>query len=326
MATGGAVVDREEPGVRWLLRSQDPSVRFLALTDVLGRSLRTGEVRAEQRRIPRGARLRALLSGQRADGGFGVHWYKKWAGATWRLVSAVELGVPAENVAARRAAEHVLARLPLTRAEPHQVRGRFRLHASVLGNPLGVCSRLGMAGDPRVRRLAHGLVRWQWPDGGWNCDSSPEAEHSSFYESLATLWGLNEYFRATDDRAVGPAVDRAAELFLRHRLFRSCHGEALADPRWTRLHYPVYWHYDILQALRVLQRVGRLDDPRTREALDLMEAKRSNDGTWAAEGRFWRRGPPGAANTEVVDWGEGGSNEMITLNALRVLVASGRLS
>jgi hypothetical protein len=317
-------MDREDPGVRWLLQSKDPSVRFLTLTEVLGKTETSREVRAARTRIPQGPRLRRLLSGQRADGGFGVDWYKKWAGATWRLVSAVELGVPPASVAARRAANYVLSHVPLRRSDPHRVRGRFRLHASVLGNPLGVCSRLGMAHDPRVRRIAHSLVRWQWPDGGWNCDSSEDARHSSFYESLATLWGLTEYLRATKDDGVRTAVERAAELFLRHRLFRSCQGDRVIDPRWTRLHYPVYWHYDILQALRVLDRAGRLNDPRAREALDLLESKQAKDGTWHAEGRFWRRGPVNAANTEVVDWGDHGPNEMITLNALRVLASSGR--
>jgi hypothetical protein len=310
--------------VRWLLKSKDPSVRYATLTEVLGSSERSDEVRLAKRQIPRGPRLRALLSGQRADGGFGVHWYKKWAGASWRLVSAVELGVPPESRAARRAADHVLRGLPWSRSEPRPIGGRYRVHASVIGNPLGVCARLGMSDDPRVRQIAHSLVRWQWPDGGWNCDSSKDAEHSSFYESLATLWGLTEYLRASGDAAVRPALDRAAELFLRHRLFRSCHGEKVIDPRWTQLHYPVYWHYDILQALRVLGRAGKLGDPRTREALDLLESKRAVDGTWRAEGRFWHAGPVHAANTEVVDWGSSGPSERITLNALRVLVASGR--
>ncbi len=300
-------------------------MRYLALTEVLREAESSREVRETQRRIPRGPRLRALLSGQRPDGGFGTDWYKKWAGTTWRLVSAVELRVPAENAVARRAAEHVLARLPYARTEPQRVRGRYRLHASVIGNPLGVCARLGMAEDPRVRGIARLLVRTQWPDGGWNCDGSEDARHASFYESLAPLWGLSEYLRATRDASVRTAVDRASELFLNHRLFRSCRGEAVIDLRWTRLHYPVYWHYDILQALHVLERAGRLGDPRTREALDLVESKRAPDGTWPVEGCFWRRGPVAAANTEVVDWGRGGPNEMVTLNALRVLVGSGRL-
>jgi hypothetical protein len=319
-------LDRKDPGVRWLLGSKDPSVRYFALTDLLGRSPTSTDARSARHQIPKGARLRALFSGQRSDGGFGVHWYKKWAGATWRLVSAVELGVAPESPAARRAAEHVLSQLPHASVEPHQVHGRYRVHASVLGNPLGVCARLGMSDDPRVRRIADSLVRWQWPDGGWNCDSSADARHSSFYESLATLWGLSEYYRATKDRGVRPTVDRAAEFFLTHRLFRSCHGDRIIDPRWLRLHYPLYWHYDHLQALRVLDGAGRLGDPRTGEALDLLQSQRAPDGTWRPEGRFWRPGPVRAANTEVVDWGSQGPNEMITLNALRVLVASGRMS
>lgn len=300
-------------------------MRYFTLTDILGEPERSSEVVAARKEIPVGRRLRALLSGQRTDGGFGMHWYKKWAGATWRLVSAVDLGVPSRSAGARRAANHVLSRLPFARSEPHRVRGRYRLHASVIGNPLGVCARLGMADDPRVGRIAHSLTRWQWPDGGWNCDPSEDARHSSFYESLATLWGLAEYLRATGEGTVRPAVDRAAELFLKHRLFKSCRGEEVIDPRWTRLHYPVYWHYDILQALRVLDRARKLSDPRAREALDLLASKRAEDGTWQVEGRFWHRGPANAANTEVADWGRAGPNEMITLNALRVLVAAGRV-
>jgi hypothetical protein len=282
--------------------------------------------------IIRGPRLRALLSGQRADGGFGVHQYRKWSGAHWRLVSAVELGVPAGNEVALKAANNVLSGY-LSRLRPPRISGLWRSHASEPGNAVGACSKLGLAGDQRVSRLAQSLVEWQWPDGGWNCDSSKDARHSSFYESLATLWGLNEYLRATGDKGIRKAVDRAAEFFLKHRLFRSCTDGKAINPQWQKLHYPLYWHHDILQALMVLNRAGKLGDHRTAEALDIVESKRSKDGTWRAEGYYWRPmkivkhgsvGLPGP-NTEVVDWGHGGPNEMLTLNALRVLVSSGRI-
>jgi hypothetical protein len=39
-----------------------------------------------------------------------------------------------------------------------------------------------------------------------NCDKRPEATHSSFNESLATLWGLIQYQRATGDGDVAKAV------------------------------------------------------------------------------------------------------------------------
>jgi hypothetical protein len=179
-----------------------------------------------------------------------------------------------------------------------------------------------MAGDPRVRLLAESLVEWQWPDGGWNCDPDPKAQHSSFYESLAPLWGLIEYHQATGEPACREAAERAAELFRRHHVFRSDHTGAVINPEWVKLHYPVYWRYDLLQALVILARLGPLADPRLQEALDCLEAKRLPDGTWAAEGRFWKLSEKRTSGTEVVNWGR--AAEMITLNALRVLKAAGR--
>jgi hypothetical protein len=106
-------------------------------------------------------------------------------------------------------------------------------------------------------------------------------------------------------------------------LFRSERTGAVIDPKWLRFRYPPYWHYDVLQGLRVLEVSGDLGDPRTREALDVVEARRRPDGTWGADGRHWK--PPGSGVTEeVVDWGHEGPNEMVTLNALRVLRAAGR--
>lgn len=328
---------KDDPGVGWLLRSKDPSVRYFALKDILKEDEGSPAVEAAKREIPRGGRLVALLTGARPDGGFGVNWYRKWTGAHWRLVSAVELGVSASNETALKAAGYALSGVVIAGAAPQRIQGLWRAHASEVGNAVGVCSRLGLADEAAVKSMASSLIEWQWPDGGWNCDRSKPARHSSFYESLATMWGLNEYTLATGDDSSGGAVERAAEFFLRHRLFRSCgtRGRTI-NTEWLKLHYPLYWHYDILQGLRALSLAGRLDDPRATEALNILESKRSDDGTWHAEGYYWRpadayqsgsasgKAPPDS-NVDVADWGRRGPNEMITLNALRVLVASGRL-
>jgi hypothetical protein len=318
-------MNRNDPTLNWLLASDDPSVRFFALTDLVGVSASSPEARAARDQIIDGPRVRTLLDGQKPDGGFGVHPYQKWTGAHWRLVSLVELGIPADEPRAHRAADQVLRWLTgdSHRRQIKRIDGLVRRCASQEGNALAVCSRLGMANDARVKSLAQSLLEWQWPDGGWNCDKKEQARHSSFYESLAPLWGLIEYHRATGDADCLKAAQRTAELFLQHRLFRSdSHGDVI-DPEWLKLHYPLYWHYDILQALTILSRLGPMSDSRLKEALDIVESKRLADGRWQPEGFYW--GPPGKrrSNVEVVDWGRRGPNEMITLNALRVLKAAG---
>jgi len=335
--------ETEDSTVNWLLQSKDPSVRYLTLTDILNMPKDSSEVEETRRRIPVGPRVSVLLDGQESDGGFGVHPYQKWTGAHWRLISLVELGIPEGYLPAIKATDLVLKWLlgdAHVRNVP-QINGLYRRCASQEGNALAVCSRLGTAQDHRVRRLAESLVEWQWPDGGWNCDRREEAHHSSFNESLSTLWGLSEYYRATNDELVEGPVEKAAEFFLRHRLFRSCRTDEQRSPETfhgkvrrsihsvTELHYPLYWHYDILQALTILHRASKLGDQRTEEAINLVESKRGADGRWRPEGYYWslrRKTWPKLAvsNVEIVDWGRNEPNEFITLNALRVLKAAGR--
>lgn len=330
-------VNRNDSSIQFLLQSTVPSVRYFTLVDLLDASPRSREVVAVRKEIPNGARVQALLTapgaGKRSPGrmfaahpgGFGVHPYKKWDGAHWRLVSLVELGLPPGEPRALTSADQVLTWLTSDdhRSRIKKINGCTRRCASQEGNALAACSRLGMSDDPRVQYLAQSLVEWQWDDGGWNCDVNPRAHHSSFYESLAPLWGLIEWHKVTQDKNARRAINRAAELFLRHQLFRSEKTGEVIDSAWLELHYPLYYHYDILQALVILARAGKVRDVRCDEALDIVESKRGKDGCWRAEGFYWK--PSGTSNADVVDWGRSGPNEMITLNALRVLQAAGRI-
>ena len=182
--------------------------------------------------------IAGLLSGQRPDGGFGVHPYTKWMGAHWRLISLVELGIPRANRAGRAAAGTVLDWIAAP-SEPLVIKGRERRHASMEGNALAVCCRLGLAQNRRVRRLVDVLLRSQWPDGGWNCDQNPDARRSSFHESLAPIWGLTEFHRATGDtRAAGGYMARVARAV--DEGLRACglqpdeHGASASNPLFAR--------------------------------------------------------------------------------------------
>ena len=65
--------------VEWLLASDEPAVTYLTRRDVLGE-----DIEPDAETIFAGPIVRALLSGQEPDGGFGGHPYKKWTGAHWR--------------------------------------------------------------------------------------------------------------------------------------------------------------------------------------------------------------------------------------------------
>jgi hypothetical protein len=301
--------------VATLLACDEPGIRLQANRDLRGRQvdLTGGDVLG-------GPRVTALLAGPREDGSFGNHPYSKWTGAHWRLISLVELGLAHPEPRAVAAFETVLQWLLDSRRLRNVpiIDGRYRRCASQEGNALAVAVRLGLTGDGRVDRLAENLMRWQWPDGGWNCDRRTEARHSSFHETVAPLWGLAEYAGASADRTAAEAALRACELLLEHRVFMSHRTGEIADPAWVRLRYPVYWHYDMLQGLQMLARAGALPDTRAEAALEMLRAKQRADGMWHVEGTpYWKlSGPHGA---EVVRWERRGPSLMLTLNALRVL-------
>ena len=320
-STAATTATTAEPATDWLLASEEPTIRGMARRDLLDEA-----DPADLERVMDGPIVRALLRGQRSDGGFGVHPYRKWTGAHWRLVSLVELEVPAGEPRAIAALETVLDWLADPRFEGTSRRrddGVILSDASMEGNALAVACRLGKARDPGANRLAERLIPWQWPDGGWNCDARASGRRSSFHETHATMWGLFEYARATGDGAARDAADRAAELFLAHRIFRRGGTGEPIHRSWTVLHYPPFWHYDVLQALHLLNRMGRGGDERAADALELLEERRRPDGRWQAGAYWWQ--PPGSPRApEAVDWGRGEPNEMLTLNALRVLRAAGR--
>jgi hypothetical protein len=314
-----AAIDQQ--AIDWLLSCDEPAIRGMARRDLLGEA-----APPDLSRVTDGPIFRALLAGQQPDGGFGVHPYRKWTGAHWRLVSLVELEAPAGEPHVMAALETVLDWIADPRYHGTSRRrsdGVILSDASMEGNALAVACRLGRADDPRADRLAQWLIEWQWPDGGWNCDARASGRRSSFHETHVPMWALFEFAQATSNDAAREAADRAAELFLSHRIFRRHGSREPIHPEWVKLHYPPYWHYDVGQALHLLARMGRVRDERASEALDILERRRLPDGRWQASPRWWQ--PPGSPRSpEAVDWGRDEPSRMMTLNALRILRAAGR--
>ncbi len=316
-----------------LLASAEPSVRYKVLTGVLGEGPRSRAVREAQAAVKESRRVRDLLAERDADGRIPLNPYAKWRGAHWVLATLADIGYPRGDASLRPLREQVYGWLL---SDEHAksvpiINGRARRCGSQEGNALFAMLTLGLA-DARADELAARLIEWQWPDGGWNCDRRPEAVNSSYHESFIPVRALALYAERAGDGEVKKAVKRAAELFLKRRLFKRLSDGGVMDAAFTRPRYPAYWHYDVLAGLKALAAAGFARDRRCTEALELLESKRLAGGGWPAQGKYYRCYPPGkptgAGPPSRVDWGPTGKtrmNEWVTADALYVLREAGRL-
>jgi len=201
--------------------------------------------------------------------------------------------------------------------------GRHRRCASQQGNTLYAIVTLGLA-DARTEQLVERLLPWQWPDGGWNCDKDPSADTSSFMESLTPMRGLAAFARSSGNAKARAAVERAARIFLDRELCKRRSDGRIIRREFVELHYPLYWHYDILGGLKVMNEAGMIRDRRCAFALDALAAKQLPDGGFPAEARHYKVSRAIELGADVVDWGGSSkrvSNPWVTADALAVLAA-----
>lgn len=323
-----------------LLGSDEPSIRWKVRVEVLGEDPQSLPLRRLREEIRRSPRVRWLIGGHAQ---LRRSTYAKWQGGHWVLLALAELGCPAGDpklvalqdgvlrtwLAERYFRDYDPAVTPSDRgrAGVPVLNGRHRRCGSQHGAALLSVVRLGLA-DDRAAQLVERLRHWQWPDGGWNCHAKPEARSSSVYETLLPMRGLAAYARVFGDSAAGEAARRAGQVLLERRLLYRRSNGRLIRRDWANLHFPVYWRYDVLAALKGLAEAGLLGDERCQDALELLVGKQLSSGGWAMEGRYYR-GVGAGQGQELVDWGEvdpGRMNEWVTADALAVLSAAGRLS
>jgi len=322
-----------------LLQSEEPSVRWKTLVKVLGEDPASKQARSLQDEVRLSPRAQRLLAGRDSAGR--LHPHAKWQGAHWVLAHLADIGYPpgdqslvpirdqvlevwlgdefyAEFEAGSKASAYRMRGVPV-------MEGRQRRCASQQGNALFAVLALGLD-DRRCSKLVERLLHWQWPDGGWNCDKEPAAATSSLTEILLPLRGLALYARRTNDPSSLQAVRRALEVFLERRLFRRKADGRVIREEFIKLHYPLYWHYDILGGLKVMAEAGHIRDPRCSDALELLARKRLSGGGWPAEAKYYRVSADVLLGADVVDWGGTSGkamNEWVTADALSVLKAAG---
>ncbi len=336
----------KEPTVDWLLESKDPSVRFHTLTDVLGRKSNDSQVRQALKRISGHETVRKILGAQTPEG----YWppketcyTPKWTSAVWPLMLLGELGVPV-NPSIKSECERFLNLHQLDNGafvcptesdvedyqKKHPRKKVVRWEEPCLtGNMVRTLLVFGYGDDSRVKKAIDWMPEQQLEDGGWNCDyPEKKVKHSSFMSTVEPLWAYSEIPRTKWTRKMKRSIDEGAEFILKHHVYKSDnHHWRETYPFFTKLHFPMYYFYDILHGLRVLTKLGYADDERTRSAVQLLLSKRRPDGKWNLEGDWYREGDawnPRAKSrkapvaVEEIDK----PSKWITLNSYRVLTAT----
>jgi hypothetical protein len=164
-----------------------------------------------------------------------------------------------------------------------------------------------------VEGIVARLLTDQLEDGGWNCEAERGAVVSSFDSTICVLEGLLEYEGAVGGSAQTLAARRRGEQYLLERSgFRRRSTGQVAVETWLEFSFPTRWHYDVLRGLDYFRRAD-VRDPRLGEAIELVRAKRRDNGTWLLENTH-----PGAVHVELEE-GDGSPSRWNTLRAHRVL-------
>jgi hypothetical protein len=193
----------------------------------------------------------------------------------YSLATLMDLGLDPANKHARRMIDRVDKRLAFKR-----LNNRPYLHGEtepcINGRILGIGAYFKEPNDT----LASRLLAEQLEDGGWNCEA-PKSRRSSLHTTICVLEGLLEYERAgRKSAAVAKARKRGENYLLERRMFRSLRTGKVIDKRWLRFSFPTFWHYDVLRGLDYLRKAGIKPDKRVAEAIDVVIARRHQNGRW----------------------------------------------
>ncbi len=316
----------------WLLEEENPSVRYLTLTQVLGKSMDDREVLRARKNVMSTGIVPSILAKQKQGG----YWEKledfymrtKYKGTIWQLIIMAELETDGRDPRVRRAVEFILTISQDRQSGGFSYDGSLKNgghHSKVLpcltGNMVWSMIKLGYLDDPRVQQGIDWITTYQRFD-----DGIPVAPKGWPYEKLEQCWGrhtcsagvvktlkaLAEIPPKKRTREVKACIEEGAEFLLRHHVFKRSHDlRRTAKPKWLKLAFPTMWDTDVLEILLILTGLG-YRDKRMLDAVGLLISKQDEDSRWNLEqtynGRF-------QANIEQ----KGKSSKWITFRAVRVM-------
>jgi squalene cyclase len=308
--------------MHWLLEDSQPSIKYLVLTQLLGRTESDPDVRSARELLTHRGWAAEILSKQYPDG-----WWvsgkslsrPKYTATYWMLLILSDLGVTKEEPRIGQACELWLDKFAKKDGGFGYDRARIS-ELCITASTAKSLIRFGYSDHPRVKTALQWVIKDQKENGGWRC-----GWRGGIIDGWEPMSLFANYPKAKWTRSIKHAVERGAEFYLS----REMHREGKRYEPWYRFHYPVHYYYDLLVGLDFMTTLGFGDDRRLKFAISVLKEKRRPDGRWNLdavhpdlEGRIaelYARKPPTPFSLEPV----GQPSKMITFLALKVLKKSG---
>jgi hypothetical protein len=329
--------------INWLLESDDPGVRYLALRDIVEAD--ENEIKAARVKAHREGPIAKILAEMDPEGYWvqpGNVYANKCRGTVWSIISLAELGAFIEEderivTACSYLLDHALLKGGQFSPREKPTNAGLCLQGNMLTSLMDLGCRdnwLDSAYEWMARTVTgEGLPRKVNSDGLAPAEGvlGPFDYLQRFSPRFACrtnkfmpcAWAgvkvMLAFSRLPVERRSG-LIERAIEVGIDFFLSVDSstagfpgHRTGVPDKRWWQFRFPSFWGADILQIAEALTGLGYGSDPRLANTLDLIRAKQDEDGKWPLEyvdlnHKMWvKYGPIGKPN------------KWVTLRALRVL-------
>jgi hypothetical protein len=326
----------------WLLESETPGVRYLALRDLAGLPGDDPRLAEARERAHTRGPIAAVLDAMDPDGFWvqpGPGYNPKYTSTVWSLILLAQLGARVEqDERIARACAYILD-AALTPLGQFSTSGAPSGTADCLqGNLCWALLELGCA-DPRLEPAFDWLARSVTGEGiaPMSEKHAPERYYASGNSGplfqcgannrLSCAWGgakgmlaLGKYPAERRTPQIQAAIDQGIAFLLSVDPAGAEYAHPYADKpsgNWWKFGFPVFYVTDLLQIVEALVQLGCGSDPRLANTLALILSKQDAQGRWLLEydysGKTW------------VDFGARKQpNPWVTLRALRVLKTVGK--
>ncbi len=284
----------------WLLKPENPSVRYWTLTKLLGRAEGDAEVIEMRRAIMGRGPAAEILSHYVGDGrweGERSYYTYKYTSTHWQLLLLAELAADGQDDRLAAACQRMIAEV--------YDEDRSTILPCFHGNLIGYLHALGHGQDERVGEFETELAR-AGTAGEWRCNINGDLPCA--WGVARALWGFGRIPSGERSGAVQEAIESGVRFLGRFELRQGNYpGSGPRHKLWSRLNFPLFYQADVLFTLRALADLDRVnEEPAFCKALEWLQARRRDDGRWNGASpygsRMWTQLEPRRRPSKWVTW------------------------